>query len=272
VASVLGFYPPTIWLVLVATGVAIGMLGGFLGIGGGILAVPVLLEVFVSIGLPKAEILPLCIGTAQASVLIASLTAAHAHWRAGTMDHDLVRQWLPSLLLGTALGLVLGPRAPAELLTGLFAAVAIALSVKLMLGARLVLTRHPLRGAMAHVPPALVGALAASLGVGGGTLSTPVLALFSYPIQRAIGAGALFNIVVAMPATVAFLLMGGHTADRPADAVGSVSLVCTAALSLPALFVAPVAARWSTRVPVMLLRTGFALCLCGVAVRILMRP
>jgi uncharacterized membrane protein YfcA len=134
------------------------------------------------------------------------------------------------------------------------------------------LTRHPLRGALAHVPPGVVGALAAALGVGGGTLSTPVLALFSFPVQRAIGAGALFNVIVAVPATIAFLSMGWHAAGRPADAFGDVALFCVAALFLPALFVAPVAARWSTRMPVMLLRYGFALCLCGIAVRILMRP
>jgi len=44
-----------------------------------------------------------------------------------------------------------------------------------------------------------------------------------------------------------------------------------AALSLPALFVAPIAARGSTRAPAMVLRLGFALCLGGIAIRILMR-
>jgi uncharacterized membrane protein YfcA len=118
----------------------------------------------------------------------------------------------------------------------------------------------------------LVGALAAALGVGGGTLSTPVLAFFSYPIEKAVGAGALFNVVIAVPATAAFLAIGRHSVGRPVNAVGYVALFCVAALSIPALFVAPVAARWSTRVPVMLLRQSFALCLCAIAVRILMRP
>lgn len=271
-SQILGLYPLATCLVLLSTGVAIGLLGGLLGVGGGIIAVPVLLEVFSASEVPADEIVPLCVGTAQASVLIASLTAAWAHWRAGTIDPQLVRQWLPSLLVGTALGLILGPFAPAKLLTGIFAVVAAGLGLKMAFGPRLYLTRHPLRGPVAQAPPALVGALAAALGVGGGTLSTPVLALFSFPIQQAIGAGALFNVVIALPATVAFLSMGWDTAGRPADAVGDVALFCVAALSLPALFVAPIAARWSARVPVVLLRQSFAVCLCTIAVRILMRP
>jgi hypothetical protein len=39
-------------------------------------------------------------------------------------------------------------------------------------------------------------------------LSTPVLSLFSFPIRRAIGAGALFNLLISLPATIAFLTMG----------------------------------------------------------------
>jgi uncharacterized membrane protein YfcA len=249
----------------------IGLLGGLLGVGGGIIAVPVLIEVFGSIGVPAQEIMPLSVGTAQASVLIASLTAAHAHWQAGTVDRTLVRQWLPGLLLGTALGLAFGPFAPAKLLTVAFAIVAAGLGIKMAVGPLLVLARHPPRGPIAQIPPSLVGALASALGVGGGTLSTPTLALFSFPVQRAVGAGALFNVIIALPATIAFLSMGWQTPGRPADAIGDVSLFCVAALSFPALFVAPIAARWSTRVPVMLLRQAFALCLCAIAVRILLR-
>ncbi len=265
-------YPAAAWISLLLAGVVIGLLAGLLGVGGGIVAVPVLIEIFDVIDVATASVMPVAVGTAQASILIASIVAAFAHWRAGTIDGALVRQWLPGLLVGTAAGLVLGPHAPAKLLTDLFAVVAAGLGLKMALGPRLVLSEHPPRGAAAHVPPGLVGALAAALGVGGGTLSTPVLALFSYPIERAIGAGALFNVVIALPATIAFLAMGWHTAGRPADAVGDVALFCVAALSIPALFVAPIAARWSTRVPVMLLRLSFALCLGAIAVRILMRP
>jgi uncharacterized protein len=272
VSHFFALYPLTACLILLATGVMIGLLGGLLGVGGGIIAVPVLLELFQSTGVAAEEIVPLSIGTAQASVLVASLLAAHAHWRAGTIDRGLVRQWLPGLLLGTAFGLILGPLAPASVLTGIFAAIAAGLGIKMALGPRLVLTQHPLRGAIAQLPAGLVGALAAALGVGGGTLSTPTLALFSFPVQRAIGAGALFNVIIAVPATIAFLSMGWQAPGRPADAVGNVALFCVAALSLPALFVAPIAARWSSRVPVMLLRQAFALCLCAIAVRILMRP
>ena len=270
-ADLLSIYPVTVWVVLLTTGIVIGLLAGLLGVGGGIIAVPVLLEIFAATGVPGPVVVPVAVGTAQTSILIASLMAAFAHWRAGTIDRTLVREWLPALIVGTALGLGVEPFAPAKLLTGLFAAIAAGLGVKMALGDRVVLSRHPLKGSVAQLPPVLVGAFAAALGVGGGTLSTPVLSMFSFPIRRAIGAGALFNLIISVPATMAFLAMDWQTPGRPPDSVGDVAMFCVAALSLPALFVAPVAARWSRRAPVVLLRRSFALCLCAIAVRIVLR-
>ena len=270
-AGLLSFYPLSAWLALVATGIAIGLLAGLLGVGGGIIAVPILLEIFARLGMAEATAFPLAVGTAQTSILIASITAAYAHWHKGTIDMALCRAWLPALIVGMVLGLVLGPFAPAKAMTMTFGVIAAALGVKMALGDRLILGRHPPRGFAAQVPPVLVGGFAAALGVGGGTLSTPVLSLFSFPIQRAIGAGALFNLVIALPATITFLAMGWNSPDRPGDAVGDVALLCVAALSLPALLVAPIAAHWSARVPVALLRRSFALCLLAIAVRILIR-
>jgi uncharacterized membrane protein YfcA len=117
----------------------------------------------------------------------------------------------------------------------------------------------------------LVGALSASVAVGGGTLSTPVLSLFAFPIRKAIGAGALFNLVVALPSTLVFAVLGWGTSGRPADAVGHIAVCCAAATSLPALFVAPIAARWSAHAPAVIMRRLFALCLGAIAVRLLLQ-
>ncbi len=271
VETLLSTYPPGAWAALLATGVLIGLLAGLLGVGGGIVAVPVLLEIFEFIGIGEPLGVPLAVGTAQASIMIASVTAAGAHWRAGTIDSGLVQSWLPALMVGALIGLTLGPLAPTWVLTTLFAVVAAGLALKMMAGDRLIIGQSQPERPFSYIAPAIVGGLAAAVGVGGGTLSTPTLTLFSFSIKRAIGAGALFNLVIAIPATVVFLLMDRNTPGRPFDALGDIALFCVATLSLPALFVAPMAARWSARAPVALLGRLFAFCLAVIAVRLLLR-
>lgn len=269
--SLLGAYPPAAWAALLGTGILIGLLAGLLGVGGGIVAVPILLEIFEFQGIAEPQAVPLAVGTAQASILIASITAAAAHWRGGTIDRELVRAWLPALMAGAIVGLAVSPFAPTRFLTTVFALVAAALALKMAAGDRLIIGHCQPTGLLSQVSPAVVGGLAAAVGVGGGTLSTPVLTLFSFSIKRAIGAGALFNLIIAVPATLVFLQMDRDVPGRPADALGDVAMFCVATLSLPALFVAPVAARWSERLPVSLLRRLFALCLALIAVRLLLR-
>jgi uncharacterized membrane protein YfcA len=271
VESLLAAYPPAAWAVLVGTGILIGVLAGLLGVGGGIVAVPILLEVFAHQGVAESQAVPLAVGTSQASIAIASIMAARAHWRAGAIDLELVRAWLPALIAGLIVGLAVSAFVPAGVLTIVFALVAAALALKMAVGDRLIFGHSQPTGILSHLTPAVVGGLAAAVGVGGGTLSTPALTLFSFSLKRAIGAGALFNLVIAAPATLVFLQMDRDVPGRPADALGDVALFCVATLSLPALFVAPVAARWSAKAPVSLLRRLFALCLVAIAVRLLLR-
>jgi uncharacterized membrane protein YfcA len=126
-------------------------------------------------------------------------------------------------------------------------------------------------GCPGQLPPTIVSTLAAAVSVGGGTWSTPMPSLFSFPIKQAIGAGAVFNLVISLSATVFFLTTDLGAPGRTVDALGDVVLFCVAALSLPALFVAPVAARWSARAPVSVLRRLFALCLAAITLRLLLR-
>ena len=51
---------------IVAGGVVAGVLAGLFGVGGGVIAVPVLYEVFRILGVPEAVHMQLCIGTSLA--------------------------------------------------------------------------------------------------------------------------------------------------------------------------------------------------------------
>jgi len=247
---------PLAIVALLATGVLIGGLAGLLGIGGGIVAVPVLIAVLAMTGLAPERAVPVAIGSSQATILITGLGAALAHRRAGTIDGTLVRRWLPALLAGAAVGLVLARLVQPGTLTAIFAVVAAMLAVRMMTGDRAVLAPRWRDGfAGRGAAPGAIGLLAASVGVGAGTLSGPVLALLGTPLRAAVGAGAAFNVAVALPAAAI------------AAIAGEIAWFCVVMLSGPALIVAPWAARWSRSAPIALMRGVFALCLVVIAVR-----
>ncbi len=247
---------PATALLLAAGGAAIGAVGGLLGIGGGVIAVPLLLEVLAARGLAPGVATPLAIGTAQAVILLSSVSAAAAHHRRGSIDPALLRAWLPAVALGGLAGLALAPFLPAALSLATFAAIALALAISLLRGAPEATGTAVPRGL---APPAAIGLLSAALGVGAGTLSGPVLGMLGLPLSRAVGAGAVFNLAVAVPAAIGFAI------------AGQVDWIATALLSLPAMATAPGFARLATRLPVAKLRLIFALCLLAIALRVGMR-
>jgi uncharacterized membrane protein YfcA len=231
---------------LLAAGAAIGLLGGLLGIGGGVIAVPVLLEL---LGQDRATA---AIGTAHAAVLLAALPAILAHARAGRIARPLLRAWLPAMLTGTLAGLLVARFAPPALLVGAFVLTAAALAATLLRDAPDTAPAGPPRAPLA---PFLIGLLATAAGIGAGTLSGPVLAFLGVPLLGAIGAGSVFNLAVATPALLAFALAGEV-------AWGALPL-----LVAPAFLVVPWAARLATRLPARLLRRVFALVLLAIAAR-----
>lgn len=244
-------------LLLPLAGMAICLAGGLLGIGGGVIAVPALLETFVH--LPVSDRLPLAIGTAQVVILLSSVSAVRAHARGGGVDASLLRAWLPAMILGGLLGMALAPFAPAALSLVVFAVIAAALGATLVLGKRARWAEGLPPPPAGGLPPGLIGLASAALGVGAGTLSGPVLGVFGVGLHRAVGAGAVFNLTVATPAALAGLMMG------------QVNLPALFLLAGPAMLVAPGAARLSRRLPQRVLAWGFALCLFGIAGRLVWR-
>jgi uncharacterized membrane protein YfcA len=249
-------------LTLLAAGAAVGLAGGLLGIGGGVIAVPALLEILAH--LPVEQRLPLAIGTAQAVILLSAVTAVRAHAVAGSVEAGLLRAWLPAMVLGAVVGLVVAPFVPPALALLIFAGIAAALGTTLILGLGAQAGGALPPAPWGWLPPSCIGLASAALGVGAGTLSGPVFGLFGVGLHRAVGAGAVFNLAVAAPATVVALVGGPWSFTD----LGQVSLPGLILLAAPAMLVAPAAARLSRRLPQRPLRWGFALCLYGIAVRV----
>ncbi len=261
-----------IWLapLLAATGLVAGVLAGLLGIGGGIVIVPVLYFVFSYLGIDPAVRMHLAVGTSLATIVPTSLRSAYAHHAREAVDARLLWAWGPAILAGAGVGAWGATRLDASVLTALFAVVALLVALHMGLGRQ----EWRLAQAVPHGPTgwamaALIGGVSAMMGIGGGALSVPVLTLLGLPIHRAVGTAAAFGVVIAVPAVSGFIIGGLSASGLPLLSVGYVNLLGFALIVPMTVLAAPLGARLAHSLKQSHLRRTFALFLGLTALRML---
>lgn len=260
----------TIALGVAATSVLAGILAGLLGVGGGIVLVPALFWILSLTDFPAALAMHMAVATSLATIVFTSVSSARAHFRRGSVDTGLLRLWGPGIVLGALSGGLAARFIDADGLKGIFGGIALLVAVNMASPRTLVLGHQmpPGRGTNSAIA-FVVGTISALMGIGGGTLSVPILSAFSVEIRRAVGTAAAFGFLIAVPAVIGFVVSGLGVPGRPPMSLGYVSLPA-ALLILPfTVGFAPVGAALAHRLDGKWIKRAFALFLGLTAVRML---
>jgi uncharacterized membrane protein YfcA len=241
-----------------------------LGVGGGIVIVPVLFHLFTQLGIDPAVRMHLAVGTSLGTIVLTAARSVQSHRARGAVDEALLRSLALPVLAGVAAGSLLARRAEDDFLSLVFGAVALAVALHMAFGRESWRLREGLPvGAPRAALGAGIGFVSVLMGLGGGTLGVPLLSLFGVPIHRAVGTASGLGLLIGIPGCAAFALSGWGLPGRPPFSVGYVSLLGLAAIT-PATWIAtPFGARAAHALPRAWLRRAFALFLALTAARML---
>lgn len=258
------------WLVplLALTGIIAGLLAGLLGVGGGIVIVPVLYHVFSYLGIDVEIRMHLAVGTSLATIIPTSIRSALIHYRKGSFDIILFRSWVPGVFIGALLGTWLANLVAFTTLTTIFAIVALFVSLHMGFGRKdLQLGAAPLGGIGLASLTGSIGALSAMMGIGGGILSVPTMTLFGIPIHRAVGTAAGLGTAIAIPAVIGFMLGGRGVTGMPPLSIGYVNWLGFGLIVPATILTVPLGARLAHALNPNPLRKVFAFFLGITAIR-----
>jgi len=258
------------FLALVATGVFAGILAGLLGVGGGIVIVPVLFFLFQSFGASPESAMLVATATSLATIVPTSISSICSHNQKGNVDFDLLKSWAVFILIGVLIGSWLVTRIEGSVLTILFGVIAVlsALNMLLRAGKTALYQKLP-NTAGQKAMGASIGFFSSMVGIGGGTMSVPMLTLYSYPTHKAIGTSAAIGLFISLPATLTMLIFGSTPTDAPSGTFGLVNLfgfLCIVPLTV--LF-APLGASLATKLDAIKLKKIFAFVLLFTGLRML---
>ena len=94
-------------LLTLFSGCIAGILAGLLGVGGGIVVVPLLYYVLNYLDYDQSIIMHVAVGSSLLIIVPTSIRSAIQHRNRGSFDQKVFRKWIIPLLLGTIIGAVL---------------------------------------------------------------------------------------------------------------------------------------------------------------------
>ena len=258
----------TLALYLLA-GCTAGFFGGLMGIGGGLILVPALTILFAAQQIAEPLVMPLALGTSLASIVFTSLASVRAHHARGAVDWPLVRRMVPGLATGAVLGAVLSTRFSPEVLKLFFLAFAAAAATQMLVGCRPQATRALPGPAALFAAGGAISCIASLAGVGGASMTIPLMAQCSVPLRSAIGSASAMGLPIALAGVAGYAVNGLHMGNLPPWCLGFIHLPALSAVAAGSVIAAPLGAALSHKLPVSALKGVFALMMYAIAGKML---
>ena len=235
-------------LALIATGAFAGILAGLLGVGGGIVIVPVLFFVFQGFGVSPESAMVVATATSLATIIPTSISSIRSHNQKGNVDFDLLKRWAVFIFIGVLAGSWLVTRVNGTWLTALFGVIATlsALNMLFRSGKSALFKSLPGNAGQA-IMGSSIGFFSSIVGIGGGTISVPILTFYNYPAHKAVGTAAAIGLIISLPGAATMLILGQSPADAPIGTFGLVNLVAFLCIVPLTVLFAPIGASLAAK-------------------------
>ena len=260
-------YMESYWVLYLALGAFAGFIAGLLGVGGGLIIVPVLAFIFAAQHFPEAHIIHMALGTSLASIIFTSISSLKAHHGHGAVNWGIVRTISPGIVTGTLLGSYIAAQLPSAFLKVFFVVFLFYVGTQMLLNIKPKASRQlPAWPAMFGAGNA-IGCISSWVGIGGGTLSVPFMTWCNVKMHEAIGTSAAIGLPIAVSGGIGYLLNGLAVTGLPAYSAGYVYLPALAGVVAASVLTAPLGAKVTHRLPVNKLKKIFAVLLYTLGVK-----
>lgn len=251
-------------LLYLCIGVAAGLLAGLLGVGGGLIIVPMVTYSFIFQGIESDVTHKIALATSLATIMFTSVSSFMAHHRNKAVLWSIFKTITPGILIGTFVGTKFVTIIPETPLKIFFIAFLYYSATQMFLNIKPKASRHipgPLGNSGAGM---IIGAVSSLVGIGGGTLSVPYMTWCNIPIHKAIGTSAAIGFPIAVAGALGNIVNGWGLSDVPYS-LGLIYLPALIGIATASICTAPLGAKLAHKLPIGKLKKIFACLLITVA-------
>ncbi len=247
-------------------GAIAGTLAGLLGIGGGLVLVAALAWILPLLGVPAEAAMHAALASSMASIVLTAASSARAHHLRGSVLWPTAAWMVPGVLVGGWLGSRFAIGLDGDVLRWCVAGYCFVAAAQLLFGR----DRVRAHGAPAPRGPGYtaagvgIGAVSAVVGIGGGSMTVPLLVWRGVAPVRAVGTSSACGIFIGIGSALGYALQAPSGALSLPGAVGYVYLPAAAGVAVASVLAAPFGTRLAHRLSGRALKRVFAVFLIAV--------
>lgn len=257
-------------LSLLIAGLFSGLLAGLLGVGGGMVLVPVLIALLPEAGVPASHLTQAAVGTSLACIVLTATSSTRSHFKRGGVIVPVFLKMLPGLLLGAICGAAIADYLSSDALRQVFAIGTLIVAGKMLFDT--IKSKKPQGTSNASgnfwglaFGGWSIGTASALVGIGGGTFTVPFLHWLKHPIAQSVGTSAACGLPIAFAGAAGFAFLGWSVPNMPSGMLGYIHLYSAFCIVITSTLAAPIGARLAHKLPAKALKQVFAAMLVIVA-------
>ena len=257
--------------IFLSTGLLSGFLAGLLGVGGGIIIVPITYFALISLGYSIDIAMHVAVASSLAIISLTSISSIRSHIKLGNTNIVIVKKWVLGIIFGSILGSLLASNISGEILIIIFICLAFLISINMGIQTKpfLVSDDLPKSKIVNFTISSFIGFLSVLIGIGGGSFTVPTLSMFSIKIHQAVGTSAVIGFFIAFPGTIIFMATGYFKVNIPDYSIGYVNIIIVLLVSLTSIFTANIGAKAASKINKLILRRIFAIFLLFTCVSLI---
>lgn len=252
-------------------GVIAGALVGLLGVGGGIVVIPMLVFAFGWQNFPPDILTLMVLGMSMGSIMFTSISSSLAYSRNKGVQRNAIRNIIPGILIDTFCGSFLASHVPVRFPRPLFVAFLFFVTTQMLSDKEPKPSRHLPDLGSTGIAGEVIGVVSNLMGIGGGTLSVSFLLWNNLNMRKAIGASVAIGFSIVLTGCFDYIADGWNATNLSLYSFGYTYLPNLLDIVVVSMLAVLLGARLAQILPVPRLKKRFTLLFIVTGIGVLLK-
>ena len=256
--------------ILIIAGSLVGTLSGLLGIGGGLIIVPLLAYVLIHFHqVTFDQAMLMAIATSLASIIFTGGVSSFFHTKRNNMNWSIATHYIPGVFLGSLAMAFTIPHLNIAFIKHAFIIYTFLAAYEIFKSPKIKSSVQLPSMIFANLYGFTIGSTSTIIGIGGGAMFVPYFIYHKVNPRLAVGLSSSLGIFIGLGASFGFIKNGLHLSQLPQFSLGYIYLPGLIFLTTSSLIFVRLATKWIHQISISSLKKIFACLLIFIGLSML---